>query len=134
MSLPHLELQEEAYVTLRNDGYVRTLVGEQVYDYVPEDITGNYVVVGDQNASLTRPAFAENEHTFLLAIHGYSDEHRGKKVVAELASLIHTSLHNHQFFLTNYGRYTFRWISSLIETLTPRDHHGQVNFRIVMVF
>ena len=134
MSLPHLELQEAAYDLLRIDLILQEVLGSgnRVFDYVPETQTGNYVVIGDQTLQVTQPGLDKSTYVALLAIHAYSDNHRGKKIVADISSVVHSIMHNAKVE-PGCGTFIFRFLSSVIETLGVREHHGQVNFRIVMV-
>ncbi|MCE9566368.1 MAG: DUF3168 domain-containing protein [Planctomycetes bacterium] len=140
MSSPDNALQAGIYSRLTGYSALTTaLGGSKVYDFVPENATPPYVVIGDDTA-IDWDTKSKYGWEFTITIHVWDFEKAGRKSVKTLLSHIFDALHQQEASITVSGftlvqirrefQTTFQDASE--EGQNDRFYHGVARYRAVV--
>lgn len=125
-------VQQKIYQLLSEDDEITEDYGANVYDQVPDNTDGTYIVIGDDK-------FDDfGSHTFdgfkvELNIHTFTDISRGRKLCKQIQGRIYELLHNVDLAIT--GQKTVSLRTGLQETLLDPDgrtYHGVNKFNLIL--
>lgn len=133
MALKYNELvQQKIYQLLSADSEITSTYEAGIYDQVPDNTEGCYVVIGedtfDDNSSHTHNGFKVE-----ISLHTFTDVNKGKKRCKQIQGRIYELLHNIDLGLT--GQNTVNMRSGLQETLLDPDgrtYHGINKFNLIL--
>jgi len=102
MGTPSNALQAAIYTRLKNYSALTALVSTRIYDFVPEEATPPYVVIGDDTVIdwSTKPA---NGWEATITIHCWDYEKAGRKSIKAIMSAIYDALHRQESNVTVTG-------------------------------
>lgn len=140
MSAPDNALQAGIYTRLTGYSALTTALGGRfIYDFVPQDASPPYVVIGDDTAS-DWDTKSKNGWEFTVTIHCWDFEKAGRKSVKTLLGHIHDALHQKEANITVTGftlvqirrefQETFQ--DTGIEGQNDRFYHGVARYRAVV--
>lgn len=130
MSLPGNPIQAGLYTLLTGDTTLMALLPGGVNDFVPETVATPYLVFGERES---RPfdAFARDGHEHSVTLHTWAETHRGKKIVDDILSRLHTLTHGKT--ITVSGNSLVAMVYNLSLVFQEEDgltYHGIYRMRI----
>lgn len=140
MASPRNALQAGIYTRLTGYSALTTaLGGSEVYDFVPEDATPPYVVIGN-NTAIDWDTKTQRGWECTVTLHAWSFEAAGQKVVNTLLGHIEDALHQQEANITVTGfslvqirsEYTETFQETAIDGQSDRYWHGVIRLRAVV--
>ncbi len=137
MSLPLNALQAGIYTRLTGYSALTTALGGSfIYDHVPQDSDGPYVVIGDDTA-VDHDTKTTNGWELTITIHCWKETKGGRKDIKTLMGHIYDALHNSASNVTVTGFTLVYLICEFHQTIQEtaiegnNDHyyHGVQRFR-----
>lgn len=141
MATPSNALQAAIYTRLKNYTALTNLIGaSKVFDFVPQDATPPYVVIGD-DTSIDWSTKTETGWEATLTIHCWDFQKQGRKSVKAILSAIYDALHRQEssITVTNFTlvlcqtdgpEMTFQDTS--VEGQNDQYYHGVQRYRVLI--
>lgn len=118
------DLQASIFAILRSDSALGQIIGDRIYDNVPDEETFPYVVIGDDDVNdWTTHTFKGFKGTSTINVWSRRENERGKDEVKRIMSLIWLALDNKDLGLPNRIQVNFSGERSFV--LTESDNRTQ---------
>ena len=101
MSTPSNALQAAVFTRLKSFSALTTLVADRIYDFVPEDASPPFVVIGDDTA-IDWSTKTNNGWEVTVTIHCWDFQKAGRKSVKAILSAIYDALHRQDVPITGF--------------------------------
>jgi hypothetical protein len=139
MATPANALQAAIYTRLTGFAALTSLVGSNVFDFVPEDAQPPYVVIGDDTA-VDWGTDTTNGWDATVTIHSWDFEKAGRKSVKAILSAIYDALHRQESSLSITGFHLVLCQCEFEHTLQDtsvlgeedRFYHGIQRYRVLI--
>ena len=130
MSLPGNQIQLALYTLFTGDTTLMALLTGGVFDFVTETVATPYLVFGERE-SAPFDAFARDGHQHSVTLHTWAETHRGKKIVDDILSRLHTLTHGKT--ITAIGNRFVAMVYDLSMVFQEEDgltYHGVYRLRV----
>lgn len=134
MTSPNNALQTAIYTRLAGYSALTALVGNRIYDFVPQSATPPYVVLGDDTA-IDWSTKTSNGWEATLTLHCWDFEKAGRKSVKAILSALYDALHRHDLSVSGFAlidlQYDFEqtFQETAVEGQADHYYHGVIRFR-----
>lgn len=127
--------QQALYSALSASAALIALVGTRIYDDAPENVTFPFVEIGDVQVipdDTSASSGSDDGVSEFFDLHVWSRDYAGKKQVAQIVDVLHTTLHG--VSLTVTGRASaLAWVRTVRAFTDPdgKSRHGVVSVEII---
>jgi hypothetical protein len=136
MSTSSNALQAAIYTRLTGYSALTSLVSTRVYDFVPQNASAPYVVIGDDTA-IDWSTKSTNGWEITVTIHCWDFEKAGRKSVKSILSAIYDALHRQSANITVTGftlvdiqsEFEETFQDTTVEGQNDRYYHGVARYR-----
>jgi hypothetical protein len=130
MTSPGWDLQQAAYAALAGNGPLAAMIGERLYDHVPQEVAFPYVVV-DQMQIRDWSTGTERGYEHVLMLHVWS-RYEGKREIAEIADALRTVLDDAELMLDDHRLINLNHqYADLKRDPDGETYHAIIRFRAV---